>query len=166
MTDLHSAEAIEKLKKLAEDSDICMFVTKLTEFPLSSRPMSTQKVDDEGNIWFMSGKDSDKNMHIAEDKRVHIFYQNKGNSEYLSVYGNAEISTDREKIKEMWTPIAKAWFEEGVDDPDITLIKVVPENAHYWDTKNNKMISFAKILVSMLTGKGNDDGVEGELDVN
>lgn len=158
-------KAIDKIQKLVKAADIGMFTTALTTLPLNSRPMATQDVDDEGNLWFFSEKDSTKNADIKKDDRVQVFYASKGSSEYLSVYGTAEILTDRQKIKDMWTPIAKAWFTEGEDDPSITLIKVTPVDVYYWDTKNNKLVSLIKIATSVVTGKTMDDGVEGTLKV-
>ena len=158
-------EAVQKIKELAKDANICHFVTKLSNIPLSSRPMATQKVDDEGNIWFLSDKDSDKNLDILADKRVQLFYSAHSSYEYLSVYGTAEVIFDKEKIHEMWTNFAKAWFPGGEDDPAISLIKVIPEDGYYWDTKNNKIVSLIKIASSIVTGKTDDGGVEGTLKV-
>jgi general stress protein 26 len=69
--------------------------------------MSTSGVDEEGNIWFMSKEGSDKNLDIEHDDQVQLFYSNNGSAEYLSVYGHAEISRDREKIEELWSPLNK-----------------------------------------------------------
>ncbi len=158
-----ATEAREKLKQLAEDAGICMFVTRLGDFPQTARPMSVAEVDEDGNLWFFSDVHSDKNIHIISDNRVQLYFANKSSSEYLSIYGEASIITDKEKIKEFWKPIAKAWFTEGVDDPHITLLKIHPKDAYYWDTRNNKLIALIKIGVSVITGKTNDGGVEGKL---
>jgi general stress protein 26 len=164
-TDLKEQDAISKLKELIKAESICLFCTALTKQPIITRPMSTQQVDDEGNIWFMSSLKSDKNAEIKQNNSVQLFYSNPGNSEYLSVLGNATISTDRKKIKELWTPFAKAWFQNGENDADISLIKVAPQTAYYWDTKSNKMISMIQIIAAMVTGQAPDDGVEGTLTV-
>lgn len=162
---LTNTEAVEKIKELVNTADICMFTTALTNLPLTSRPMSTQTVDDEGNLWFLSKKSSEKNAEIKKDNRVQLFYASKGNAEYLSVYGEATISTDKKKAEELWTPIAKAWFSEGVDDPELSIIKVAPLDSYYWDTKNSKMVSLIKIAAAAITGKKIDDGVEGKIKV-
>lgn len=162
---LTNTEAVEKIKELANTADICMFTTALTTLPLTSRPMSTQTVDDEGNLWFLSKKSSEKNAEIKKDNRVQLFYASRGNAEYLSVYGEATISTDKKKAEELWTPIAKAWFSEGVDDPELSIIKVTPLDSYYWDTKNSKMVSLIKIAAAAITGKKIDDGVEGKIKV-
>ena len=127
---LISEEAIEKIKSLAESANTCHFVTSLGKIPLSTRPMATQKVDDEGCIWFMSEKESSKNDEIMDDGNVQLFYSNQSSSEYLSIFGTAEILFDKNLIEEMWSPIAKAWFTEGKDDPSISLIKVTPKDGY------------------------------------
>lgn len=162
---LSNQEAIAKVKDLAKAADICLFTTDLTKLPLSTRPMAAQQVDDEGNVWFFSGKDSNKNDEIDKDNRVQLFFANKSKSEYLSIYGEATEFTDKEKAKEMWTPLAKTWFHDGVDDPNLTLIQVKPVDAYYWDTKSNKAVSLLKIAVGAITGKTMDDGLEGKLKI-
>lgn len=163
---LYSKEAIEKLKELAEAADICMFVTNLDNRPMSARPMSTQEVDEEGNLWFLSKASSDKNEEIKDNDEVQLFYNNKTSAEFLSVYGRAVIMRDREKTKEIWTPMAKAWFTEGIDDPELTIIKVIPEDTYYWDTKSSKFVSLVKIAAAVVTGKTKDDGVQGKINVH
>lgn len=160
---LTSQDAIDKLKELIKSESICFFCTQLTQQPIVTRPMSTQKVDEQGNIWFMSSLKSNKNAEIEISDEVQLFYSNPSSFEFLSVLGNASIHTAREKIYELWTPFAKAWFKDGKDDADISLIKVVPQSAYYWDTKNNKMISMIQILTSIVTGTLPDDGVEGAI---
>lgn len=110
-------------------------------------------------------KYSNKNQHIEQDNRVQLLYANKGSSEYLTIYGTAEIIFDKNKNEELWNAFIKVWFKEGKDDPEISLIKVTPEDAYYWDTKNNRMITLLKLATSMVTGKTLDDSVEGDLRV-
>ncbi len=161
--DLQNEEAIKKIQELVKAANVCLFVSQLTQAPVSVRPMSTSKVDEEGHVWFFSKKDSDKNEHILEDDQVQLLYSNNASSEYLSLYGHAEIVHDRNKIEELWTPLAKTWFREGIDDPSITLLKVTPKEGHYWDTKNGKVISLIKMAVSAVTGKTKDIGREGKV---
>ena len=162
---LSNTEAVKKLQDLVEAANICIFVTNLAQTPLASRPMSTLKVDDEGCLWFFSKENTEKEHEIKNDNRVQLFYSNKNSSEYLSVYGEAELLKDRDKVDELWSPVAKAWFTEGKDDPTIEIIKVIPKDVYYWDTKNNKAVSLLKIAVGAITGKRMDDGVQGRLKV-
>lgn len=156
-------EAIDKFKELVKHESTCLFTTRLTQVPLTTRPMSVQKVCDQGNFWFLSASDSDKNQEIAHDPRVQLFISNTSNYEFLSVYGQASISRDRQKIEELWSDIARAWFPEGKDDPRVTVIKVTPEEGFYWDTKDGKLVSMIKILASAVSGKTMEEGVEGTI---
>lgn len=158
---LESNNAIEKLQEMVKGNSIAMFCTNLTNLPISTCPMSTQKVEDSGAIWFMSSKVSKHTADIQADNRVQLIYTDHGSSAYLTIFGTAEVLYDRAKVEELWSPIAKVWFPEGKDDPNLTLIKVTPEEGYYWDTKNGKMVSFLKMLASVVSGKEMDGGVQG-----
>jgi len=161
---LNNNEAIDKLKSLVEDIKICLFCTDLkTDDGSTCRPMSVIKVCDQGNIWFFSEKNSDKNKAILNDKNVQLFFSHPGKSSYLVVNGEAEIILDKTKIEELWTPVAKIWFKEGKDDPNISIIKVTPTTAYYWDTDGNKMINFIKMVASVVTGTNLVSGKEGTI---
>lgn len=113
----------------------------------------------------MSRVSSDKNKDIQKDDDVQLFFSNKSNYEFLSIYGNAEIIKDVKKAKELWTPIARTWFNEGVDDPELTLICVRPKDIYYWDTKHNKVITLLSYLTGAIAGKQMNNGVESKLSV-
>ena len=158
--DLAGVAAIRKLKKLAESAETCFFCTSAAG---SARPMSVRYVDDEGNLWFLSAADSHKNQEIAADPRVKLYFQGATHSEFLSIDGLASISRDKGMIRDLWNFVLKTWFTEGENDPRITLIKVVPTNSYYWDTKHGKAVSGAKILVGAVMGVTLDDSIEGQL---
>ena len=82
------------------------------------------------------------------------------------VFGDVTISKERPKIDELWTKSVEAWFPNGKDDPNLTLLCVRPTSAHCWDTENGKLIAFAKILTAAVTSKPNDNGsVQGDIKV-
>ncbi len=163
---LRGAAAIDKFKELVKHQAVCHFATSLMEPPAVTRPMTVQKVCDQGNFWFLSSSDSLKNDQITSDPRVQLYFSDTSHYEFLTVYGRATISRDRQKIEELWTDIAKAWFPEGKDDPHVTVIKITPENGFYWDTKDGKVVSMIKILASAVSGKTLQEGVEGTIAVN
>ncbi|WP_026449588.1 pyridoxamine 5'-phosphate oxidase family protein [Aequorivita capsosiphonis] len=161
---LYSTEAKEKIKELAESIDFAMLVTDLKSEPFHTVPMSTKEVDDDGNIWFLSNKTSTHNKNIEREKRAHLIYGDKGSFEFLSIYGRASIHSDRDRIKELYGSGDDAWFD-GVGDPNITALKIEPDDAHYWDTKNGKVISLLKMVGGAISGNEPDLGEEGKLKV-
>lgn len=161
---LQSKEAVEKMKELIQSAKTCFFCTNLkTNAPFDTRPMSVQKIDDDGNLWFLSAVDSHKNAELQTNDAVQLLFQGDPHTDFLSIFGHATISKDRAKIEELWEPIVKTWFTEGKDDPRITVIKVTPEDGYYWDTKHGKFIAFAKMAVGAMIGKTMDDSIEGKL---
>ena len=161
---LTDKEATKKIQELANDQT-CHFCTFIGPYEFTTRPMYTQKVEDDGAIWFFSGKSSNKDDQISTNNKVQLLYGDPGKSNYLSVVGEAFIVEDQNKIDELYTPYVKAWFQGGKDDRDISLLKVVPSDAYYWDTKHGKVVSFIKIMASIVSGKTMDDGIEGTLSV-
>jgi general stress protein 26 len=163
-TYLHDKQAIRKLQDLATEINICLFCSGPAGGDEEScRPMSTSGVDEEGAMWFMSARSSEKNREIALDPHVKLYYSHPGKSSFLIVTGTADIVYDREKIRELWNPLDRAWFSEGVDDPDISLIRVRPQHAHFWDAKGGRMVNFLRMVATVATGKTQMEGQEGNL---
>jgi general stress protein 26 len=163
--DLERKDAIAKVQHLAKDINVCMFCTDLDKQPFSTRPMAVREVDDEGNLWFISSASSHKNEEIKEDENVQLIFAKPASTQYLSLYGKATVFRDKGKIEDLWTPIANAWFEEGKNDPNVTVLKVSPLEAYYWDTPNGKMITLLKIAAAAVTGKNMDTGEQGKLEI-
>lgn len=161
---LYSKEAKEKIKKLAEEIDFCMMITDLKNEPFHVVPMSTKKVDEMGNIWFLSNANSSHNQNLKKDSRMHLIYSDKSKFQFLSVYAKATISQDKLIIRELYGSGDDAWFD-GIDDPNLTALKVMPNEVYYWDTKNGKLISLLKMASGAITGNEPDLGEEGELQI-
>ena len=125
--------------------------------------MAVQKIDDEGNLWFLSASDSKKNEEIKNDPMVQLLFQGAPYSDYLNIYGSASINQDKAIIKDLWKPILKTWFTKGQHDHRITVIKIVPAEGYYWDTKHNMAVVLIKRLIGAAMGKTMDDSIEGEI---
>ena len=159
--DLDGQPAVAEIKDLVKEINSCMFCT-YSSGKLKSRPMSVQKIDEEGNLWFLSDKNSHKNKEILIDSNVDLMFGNE-RDKWLTLHGKAEVLFDKEKIKELWSPIVKIWMTGGVDDPNLSVIKVSYDDGYYWDNKHGRMVALAKMAVAFVTGKTMDDGIEGKL---
>ena len=162
--DLQGEAAQKKIRELNKKASSCFFCTALEGGrPFATRPMSVQELDEDGNFWFLSAKDSYKNLEISRNPAVQLLFQGSDYSDFLYLYGKATISQDKQKIKELWNPMLKTWFTDGVDDARITVIKVEPEGGYYWDTKHNMAIGMLKRVAGAIVGKTLDDSIEGNL---
>jgi len=81
---------------------------------------------------------------------VTLAFADHGSHDYVTITGQAVVSNDRARIKELWTPFAKAWWD-GADDPEIRLLTVTPENAEIWEGPN-QLIATAIMLTAAVTG--------------
>jgi general stress protein 26 len=163
---LVGTEAVEKIRELVGKSGTCFFCTDIArDRAIPTRPMSIQEVDDQGRLWFLSASDSSQNKEIERDAKVQIMLQGSAHSDFLTLYGRAEITRDKKKIDELWQPIVKTWFTQGKDDPRVTVICVTPLEGYYWDTKHNRFVVLAKMVAGAITGKTLDDSIEGKLRV-
>ncbi len=162
--DLEGREAIEKITELVEDAQTCFFCTAAaTDGSRASRPMSVQRVDEDGNLWFLSANDSHKNLDLALDPSVDLYFQGSAHSDFLHLKGTATISTDQEKIAELWEPVIQTWFSEGVGDSRVTVIKVEPSEGYYWDNKHEDAIGRVRMVLGAMIGKTHDESIEGKL---
>ena len=164
--DLSTEEAVKKIKDIVHNAKSCFFCTaEKYGNSMGVRPMSVQQVDNEGICWFLSANDSYKNKEIEMNSSVDLYFQGSAHSDFLHLSGEAGISEDKMKIKDLWEPILKTWFTEGVDDPRISVIRFVPTGGYYWDNKHGNAIAGVKMMVGALIGKTLDDSIEGRLKV-
>ena len=148
---------LEDLKEKIKDVKFGMFTTLDPDGKLSSRPMTSQQLDDGGNLWFFTSDVTDFVRHLSEHPEVNVAFSDPEDSLYVSVAGHAELTRDRAKIDELWSPLVAAWFDGGKDDPHLSLIKVHVNSAEYWDTKSSKMTQLYALAKSALTGKAPRD---------
>jgi len=151
MTDV--VNHIRKLNDLIKDIEIAMLTTATADGTLHSRPMATQEADPQGNLWFLTRKDSSKISEVQSERHVNVSFAEPKDTRFVSVSGTVELVEDRKKIEELWNPIYKAWFPRGLEDPEIVLMKVHVSEAEYWDTPNGKMVQLAGFVKAVATGK-------------
>lgn len=146
-------EAIETVHELIKEIEIAMLTT-VSEEGLVSRPMKTQDVEFDGDLWFLTKKDTGKFHELLRNSQVNIAYAGKS---FVSIRGKAELVESTEKLKQFWSAAYEKFLETHVDDPNLVLIKVEAETAEFWDTGNKfKMVKF---LLRRLLGK-NTEGTE------
>jgi general stress protein 26 len=102
---------------------------------------------------------------IEKDDRVCLGYSDPDDSTYVSISGRAEMSKDRAKMEELWSPILKAWFPEGLEDPNICLMKVTVEQAEYWEASSGKLVQLFGFIKALATGQEADYGENRKIDL-
>lgn len=156
---------VRKLAELIKDIKFAMLTTADPDGALRSRPMATQSTEFDGELWFFTSDASGKAASIKADQHVNVAYSNPDDNHFVSVTGRASIVKDRNKIKELWNPLLKTWFPDGVDDPQIALIRVSVDSAEYWDSPSSKLVHLYGFAKAMLTGRRPEGGENERMDI-
>jgi general stress protein 26 len=158
MADTDQAQR-EKVKELIKDARICMLTTMTGDGRHVSRPMALQDVEFDGDLWFFTYSDSDLIAQIGSNPQVNVAFSDSGQHAWISISGTATRTDDPARAKELWNPMLKAWFPDGLESPNLTLVKVHGETAEYWEAAHSSrvvtMLGYAKAAV---TGRTPDAG--------
>jgi general stress protein 26 len=166
VTPFEYKDNIKTLGELIKDIRFAMLVTVDDENQLRSRPMATQQVEFDGDLWFFTHVDDPKVDETEEYQQVNLSYAAPDKNTYISVSGKATVSRDKNKMEELWHLFLKAWFPDGLDDPKLALLKVTVEEAEYWDAPAGAqgMVATAIGFVQMLvTGEQAEIGENEKL---
>jgi general stress protein 26 len=142
-------DGIEIIRRILRDVRVAMLTTEGLNGEMHSRPMITQNVDFDGNVWFFTYSDSSKVNEILHEPRINVSYM--GSQGYASLAGTAHIIDDIDKKRELWHEALRLWLHEGPESPEIVLICVEADSGQYWEGDQGggiaKLVSVAKLFV-------------------
>jgi general stress protein 26 len=159
--DLSRQDAVDTIWDLTKSIDFCMFVTWDGERQ-RARPLSSRPNRDEGRIYFLTDVSGQKDEQIEEFPKVTLAYADIRGHDYVAITGQARVSNDRAKIRELWSSADAAWWDSA-DDPAIRLIVVEPEDAELWKGPN-RIVAGAKLLAAAVTGAKVNFGANQKVD--
>lgn len=150
MTGKEHDDHVARIWELAERIGIAMFVT-WDGSEQRARPLAATIEKDEGAVYFLTDVNGEKDEQIAEFPHVSVTFADHKKSKYVALSGKASISNDRAKIKELWSPFAKAWWDSP-EDPAIRVIRLVPADAELWD-RPGRIVTTISMLAAAVTGR-------------
>ena len=151
-------ESMNKLAELIRGIRVAMLTTLDEQGNFHSRPMATQEAEFDGTLWFFTRSDSPKVGEIDREHRVNVAYADSHKQHYVSVSGTARLVRDPAKNKELWSPVLKAWFPDGLDDPALALLRVDVERGEYWDSPSSAAVKVVGLARALATGKPYEPG--------
>ncbi|TWU08501.1 pyridoxamine 5'-phosphate oxidase family protein [Stieleria varia] len=149
----------QKLIDLLHDFDTAMLVTRGDHGALYARPMAVAQVEEDGQIWFVTDRNSGKIADLMLDPETVVTMQ--GSSKFVSLTGTAQAVDDRAKLDELWNEAWKVWFPEGKASDSIVLLRIEPSSGEYWD---NSGLTGVKYLLK--AGKAYLQGNRPETDAS
>jgi general stress protein 26 len=151
----------ERFRDLLRDFDTAVLVTHSGEGYLRARPMAIAAVDENCDLWFITGRDSAKAHEIEKNTRVHVVCQD-GWTSCVSLSGRASLDYDLVKLHSLWKASYQAWFPLGVNDPEVGLIHVIGEKGEYWDNTGIKRFTYVYQTVKAIVTGTTPEVREGE----
>ncbi len=147
------SEEFQKLELLLGEIKTGMLTTMNSAQELKSRPMAAQHFDPNlSELWFFTGRASGKVVDIEKNPHVHLSFADSSDGSFLSICGEARIEDSFEKKQKYWDKTLLAWFPEGLEDPNVTLICVKINSAEYWDS-SSKFVQLMGYTKAILTGE-------------
>jgi general stress protein 26 len=131
----------DRLHEMLKDFDTAMLMTRTADGRVHVRPMAVAKLDDEGDVVFVSNKQSPKVSEINDDPSVVVTFQSA--AQFASIAGQALVMHDQAMIDELWSEAWKVWFPGGKDDQNICFIRVRASEGEYWDNAGAKGMKYA-----------------------
>lgn len=148
------------LHELLEAFDTAMFMTRHGE-ALHARPMAVAGVEGTSCVWLATSLGSPKVDELRRDPRVSLTFQSE-RGRYVALSGSAELVTDRPKIHSLWKDAWRVWFPEGKDDPLLALVRIVVDDAEFWDDAGSRGVRHAFEAVKALASRDRPEPVPGE----
>ena len=151
-------ENIDKIQAVIKDVKFAMMSTINSKGDMHAWPMTTSETSLGGKeIWFIGDKTSDVVKDIQSNPKVGLSYASQDDKDYVSISGNAELSTDKAKLDELWSPVYNAFFEYGKEDETVQLIKIVPHGAECWLSGSSTINMFKMAAAALQDGKTAED---------
>lgn len=155
---MNKQEQLDKVQAVIKDVKFAMMSTVNGEGDLHAWPMTTSETSlGAKEIWFIGDKTSDVVKDIQNNPKVGLSYATQDEKNYVSVSANAELSTDKDKLEELWSPVYNAFFEHGKEDPNVQLIKVVPHGVECWLSGSSTVNMFKMVSAALQDGKTAED---------
>ena len=131
--------SLEDISEKMRDIDFAILSTRTEDGAIAARPMSNNRqVEFGGDNYFFTLESTRTVGDIRRDPQVGVSYQAKSGALrmkpfFITLEGRAALIQDKAAFAEHWTKDLDAWFQQGVDTPGPTLIKVNATRLHYWD---------------------------------
>lgn len=117
---------------------------------LRARPMHAHGKREEDTIYFLTDRRHHKDDEIQINDNVCLAFSDTSGHRYLSISGTASLVDDRARVRALWEPSNKAFWDDE-NDPNIRILRVRPAMAEFWDSPG-KIVTSVKMAAAALTG--------------
>ena len=160
---LTGEEALNKIRELLKHFRSAMLTTVTAVGVISTRPMGVQGDPDQfdGTLWFFTDDRSPKAQLVKTGAHTALVLQNDDKSTYLHMTGRASVERNMTKMQEFYTPLLKTWFPDGLEDPNLALIRFDADKVDYWESPGGMLQVLGAFTKAVVTGEPGVSGTVG-----
>lgn len=149
----HDNTERQRIATLLQRIGIGMLGTRARDGHWVSRPVEPKLIDGrfDGDLWILTSASSHKVAEIKAHPGVNIAFAAPHQNSFVSVSGTASVRRDRARIARLWTPEQRVYYPAGMDDPDLTLVRVRVETVEYWDGPSSWLGKAVRFAVAAAT---------------
>jgi general stress protein 26 len=151
-----AAEERSALWERLAGETVAMLVTHDASGMSIARPVQPVRVE-ERRLWIFTAADGDIARDVERAADVHVVFANPQRELFVSLNGTARLLFDPKKARELWSPLAGAWYPRGADDANLALLRIDVHRGDYWDMKDAKLVRFFKLAAAAVSGTQADD---------
>ena len=121
---------IDELRERVEEVRVAMVTTADEHGLMSSRPLTVQRIDERGDVYFVVGRDAEwaaagqtMNVALVDEDRT-----------WISVVGGAEYVEGTSLLSDLWDETTDTFFPDGQDSAVVLHVHAV--RWEYWTAPN------------------------------
>ena len=147
-----SEEAQDRVWDIIEKAGVGMLTTRFGD-GLRARPLEARPDREQGVIYFVVDVRGAKDDEIERAPEVCLVLIDHKDKAYLSVSGRAAVTRDEAKAKAIWKKTDNVWWPDGPRDPNVRVLRVIPERAELWDGPSNSAVAAFEFAKARVTGE-------------
>jgi general stress protein 26 len=122
----------KKLGQIIKSIQVGMLTTVQENGELRSRPMLCADYDFDC-LWFLARESKPLIAEAVGNRVVNVVFASPEKKQYASVTGLAQLVEDEKMVQKLWRPELRSWFPQGLQEPDLVLLRVDIQHAETWD---------------------------------
>lgn len=144
----------QRVRALIQRAGIAMLMTIDERAAPVARPMLPLFIEEDPCLYFLTHQHSRKVSHITARSQVGLTMISRNC--YLVVTGTATTSREQGLIQRLWQPTYRAWFPDGKDDREATVLRVTVDRVDYWEPPRSRVIRVAQAAKAVVTRRAVD----------
>lgn len=148
---------VDELRERLEEVRVAMATTIDEHGLLSSRPLTVQRIDENGDVYFIVARDAD---WTAAGQAMNVSLVDDGRT-WVSVVGRAEYVEGTSLLSDLWDDTTDTYFPGG--PAHAVALQVHADRWEYW-TAPNKLVRMAGRAKAFLMDAPPDVGDSGSIE--